>query len=124
MPRLKKDILAENEHLRAALADILDECAREKKEQADWPRSVGVCQAIAREALTTQASAAFRVFLKSGELVRCHCGAAWPMIRVPDREMERSGRECYQWLDAISRRKMDRCPTCGEPTSLVSTVPL
>ena len=41
----------ENDRLRAALADVLDVCGRERRLLKEWPRAVGEVQCIARLAL-------------------------------------------------------------------------
>ena len=41
----------ENDRLRAALADVLDVCGRERRLLDEWPRAVGEVQCIARLAL-------------------------------------------------------------------------
>jgi hypothetical protein len=55
--------------------------------------------------------------------VRCKCGKGWTMLQIPDKPDLGETWPCFRWLDKMTGREMDRCVSCGEPTSAVSTAP-
>lgn len=54
--------------------------------------------------------------------LRVWCSCGWgPMLRVAGARRHGESYPCYEWRDALTGRRRDRCPRCGQPTSLLTT---